>query len=104
MEEVFPGCLVKILNPPLEIVFMQLDVEVLGAAFLSYVCSLVFKNQLMIDCNHFSLVCCAGEGFYPIKKSNILQDLKRNTASEYMSYWYSVEVAVQINYVEFLLT
>lgn len=44
------------------------------------------------------------EGLYPIKKIHILQDLKRDAASEYVSYWYSVEVAVQICYVEIFLT
>lgn len=55
----------------------------------------------MIGFNHFSLVYCAGEGLYSIKKSNILQDLKHNTALGYVNYWFSVEVAVQIYYVEF---
>ena len=57
----------------------------------------------MVVWNHFSLVCCV-EGLYPIKKIHILQDLKRDAASEYVSYQYSVEVAVQICYVEINLT
>lgn len=33
IEEIVPGFLVKILNPPLEIVFMQFGVEVVSAEF-----------------------------------------------------------------------